>query len=108
MAQEQLIDGLEDPLDFASPAWLANDREHQCHVQVSSYLLEVLRGEVAAVVGIERLGDAAHGPVRVTLAPDRLAQRERRLNARRSMQAQRIAGHRSAVIIKDDRQPRSR
>lgn len=34
-------------------------REHHRHVQVGGHLFEVLRSEVAAVVCIERLGDAA-------------------------------------------------
>src|SRR5438094_10084847 len=101
MAQEELVDRLEDAFNFAAPARLAGDREHQKHVQVSGYLLEMMRGEVAAMVGIERFGDATHRPVRVTLAPDRLPQGERRLNARRVMQAARIAGHHSAVIIEN-------
>ena len=53
-------------------------------------------------------GDAAHRPVRVALAPDRLPQGQRRLDARGRVQAQRIAGHRSAVVVEDDRQPGSR
>jgi hypothetical protein len=80
VAQEELIDSPKDALDLASPARLASDREHQGDVQIGGNLLEVVRGEVAAVVGVERVRDAAHRPVRIPLAPDRLPQRERGLN----------------------------
>ena len=44
----------------------------------------------------------------VAFAPDRLPQSQRRLNARGRVEAERIAGHCSAVVVKNDREPRSR
>ena len=74
-------------------------------VQVGGDLLEVAGGEVGAVVGVEDGGDAADVPVGIGLAPDRLAQGQRRLQRRGRREAQAVAGHGAAVVVEDDRQP---
>ncbi len=73
-AEEELIDRLEEALDAAAAAWLPLGRKVQHDVQVGGDLLEVARGEVAAVVGIELLRDAADVPGRVSFVPDSLMQ----------------------------------
>src|SRR5438093_12187539 len=65
-----------------------------------------MRGEITPVVVVERLGDAAHRPVRFALAPDRLAEGEGSLNRGRCMQTQGITSHGAAVVVEHGRQPR--
>jgi hypothetical protein len=48
----------------------------QPDVQVGADLFDVAAGEVAAVVDVQRVGEAVHRPCRVGFAPDRLAQRK--------------------------------
>lgn len=42
-------------------------------MQIRGDLLEVVAGEVAAVVDLEYVGDATDRPLRIRLAPNRLA-----------------------------------
>src|SRR3954454_18457155 len=65
----------------------------------------MMRGKVAAIVGIEHIGDAADAPSRILLAPDRLAQRERRLDGRGGLEVEGVSGDGTAVVVDDDRQP---
>jgi hypothetical protein len=48
MAQEELVDRLEDPLDLPSAARFASNREHEGHMQVSCHLREVVRWTIVA------------------------------------------------------------
>src|ERR1700730_19206148 len=59
----------------------------------------MLRGEVAAVVGVEHVGNPTKMPARIVLAPDRLAQSKRRLCGRRRLKKQEIASNGTAVVI---------
>ena len=65
------------------------------------------RGEVAAVVGVEPLRNAADRPARLALAPDRPSQRQRRLQRARGARRQMIRGDGAAMVVDDDRQPRA-
>jgi len=64
------------------------------------------RGEVRAVVDVERIRDAAHVPAGPGLAPDRLPERQRGGQRRRGAQVDRVTGDRPGVVVFDDGQPR--
>jgi len=57
------------------------------------------------MVGVKHVGDAAHRPRRVGFAPDRVAQRERGLQRRRSAEEDGVAGDGAAEVIENHRQP---
>src|SRR6266508_6537775 len=63
------------------------------------------RGKVAAMVGVEDLRNATDMPVRLALAPDRLAQREGGVEDGRRLREQIITRDSAAVVILNDRQP---
>ncbi len=63
------------------------------------------RGEVAAVVGVEYIGNPTNMPARIILPPDCLAQRKRRLYGRWRLEKQEIASNSTAVVIQNYRQP---
>lgn len=77
-------------------------------MQVGGDLLEVTAGEVRSVVGIGQLRDAADRPRRAVLTPDRLPQGERRLQRRRRIEVDGVAGRGAAEVVKDHGQPRTR
>ena len=62
-------------------------------------------GEVAAVIDIEHVGDATHGPGRIGLAPDRLAQREAGLESGRCSKEHHGAGDGTGIVVHHGRQP---
>src|ERR1700682_3829048 len=65
----------------------------------------MLRGEVAAVVGVEHVGNPTKMPARIFLTPDRLAQSKRRLCGRRRLEKQEIASNSTAVVIQNYSKP---
>ncbi len=62
-------------------------------------------GEVAAVIGVEHIGNPTNMPARIVLAPDRLAQSERRLCGRWRLEKQEIARDSTAVVIQNYSKP---
>lgn len=74
-----LYDGESHPnARYPAPASrLTGDGEDQPDLQVRAYLFQMLRGEVAPIVGVQDIGDATHDPAWVFFPPDRLPQRER-------------------------------
>ena len=71
-----MIDGLEEALDAAPTARLPRRGKDQTHLDIGGDLFEMARGEVAAVIRIEDLGNAEDDPLGVRFPPDRLAQRQ--------------------------------
>src|SRR5271170_6533272 len=65
----------------------------------------MLRGEIAAVIGVEHIGNPRNMPTWIVLAPDRLAQSKRRLCGRRRLEKQEIASNSTAVVIQNYRKP---
>jgi hypothetical protein len=65
IAEEHLVDGPKEPLDTAAPLRLTWYREHQPHLEIRCYLLQVLGGKVGTVVCVEDVGHAADLPVRM-------------------------------------------
>lgn len=57
-AQKHLIDGLEEALNAPATARLPWRGEDQPHLDICGDLFEMARGEIAAVIGIEDLGNA--------------------------------------------------
>jgi hypothetical protein len=70
-------DGPEEALQLAAPLRHARGGVHKLDAQVDACLVEVVAGEVRPVVAVEDVGDPAHRPRRVALAPDRLPERQR-------------------------------
>src|SRR5215510_9887439 len=62
-------------------------------------------GEITPVVGIKRRRNAADMPPWDGLAPDRLAQHQRRLDRRGRMKTHPKPCHGSAIVIHNDGQP---
>src|SRR5947207_2626231 len=96
-AQEELIDGQEEALDAPAAAWATGHGEDERHPEVRADLFEVLGSEVAAVVGIEGLGNPTDMPARVAFAPDGFPHREGRLKRRGCLHAEPIRGDGAAV-----------
>ena len=106
MACMELGQRAEKTLDLAAPAWPPHGGKNELDLQMGGHLLDVLRGEIAAVVGVENLRDAADGPVRPALVPNRLPEREGRLDCRRRGERKSVARHGAAVVVEDNGQPR--
>ena len=105
LRQEHVVDRAEEPLDLAAASGTSRPRVDQADLERDARLLDVLRNEVAAVVGIKLFGDAADGPVRILLAPDRLAQGERGVHGAWRCGGQEEAGDGPAVVVHHDGQP---
>ena len=106
LAQEHLVHRAEEAFDPPTPSRLAWDGEDQSDVQIRAHLFQVSRPEVAPVVGVEDIGDAAHTPARIVLAPHRLAKRERRVQGGRCFEREKVARHGAAVVVDDRGEPR--
>src|SRR5271166_6294507 len=61
--------------------------------------------EVAAVVRVEYIGDAAHDPASVLFAPNCLTQRQGRVQRRRIPEGEKVPGYSPAVVVDYDTQP---
>lgn len=91
IAEEHLVDGPKEPLDTAAALRLTWYREHQPHLEIGCYLLQVLRGKVGIVVCVKDVWYAADLPVRMPFTPYPLAQSKRKTarqiqdNSRRSL-----------------------
>ncbi len=84
------------------------NREHQPHLEIRCYLLQVLGCKVGAVVCVEDVGHAADLPVRMPFTPYPLPQSERGPDGRRRVKFKIIASDRPTVIVDHDRKPRPR
>lgn len=105
IAEKHLVDGSEETLDAATPLRLARDGEHQADLEIRGHLLQVLGGEVGAVVGVKDSGHTADVPVRMVLPPNALMEGKRCSHRRRRIEAEIIAGDRAAIIVDYDGQP---
>ena len=74
LRQEFGVERAEQALDLAPALGPPNRGVDDAKPQASRDLIEVLAGEVAPVIDVEYVRDAADGPGRVGLAPDRMAQ----------------------------------
>jgi len=63
IAQEHLVHRSEEALNATSPLWFARGREHKLYLQICRDLIEVVRCEIGAVVGIEDVRNAANLPM---------------------------------------------
>jgi hypothetical protein len=75
----------EEPLNTATPSGYSRCREDELNLQIRADLVQVLRGKIAAIIGIEDLWNTANVPARIFLTPNGLAQRQRGVNCRRSL-----------------------
>jgi hypothetical protein len=63
-------------------------------------------GEVAAVVGIEDLGDPAHLPAGIALAPDRIPEHQGRVQRGGRFQTEAVTRDGATIVVFDQCQPR--
>ena len=80
ICQELGVDGAEEPLDLPAALRASDGGVDQPDVQIYGGGGELVADEVAAVVDVEHVGDAAHRPGEVGLVPDRLPQRQGRVH----------------------------
>lgn len=59
----------------------------------------MMAGEVGAVIDVQNVGDPAHGPGGVSLAPNSLPEREGGVYRRRCAGEHHVAADRAGVII---------
>ena len=74
-------------------------------MQAGRYLFEMVAREVAAVIDVKHARDAAYGPGRIGLAPDRLAQREAGLEGGQCAQEHHGARDGLGMVVHHGRQP---
>jgi hypothetical protein len=65
----------------------------------------MLGGEIAAAIGVERLGNPADVPARIVLAPDRLAQCQRGVQGGGGIEREEVARHGATVVVQDHGEP---
>ena len=68
-------------------------------------LVEMMAGEVRAVVDVKDVGHTADRPGGIGLAPNGVTQREAGVQHRRGADERQGAGHRARVVVEDDGQP---
>ena len=73
------VDGAEEAFDLPAALGPPDGGVDEADVQVDGGAFEVVTGEVGAVVDVQDVGDPSHCPRGVGLAPDRLAERQRRV-----------------------------
>ncbi len=95
-----------EPPDLAAPAWYTGGRKDELDLQVGRDLFEMPGGEVAAVVGVEDLGNATDLPAGITLAPDRIPQGQGGLERAGRFQTETVARDGPTMVVFDERQPR--
>jgi hypothetical protein len=66
----------------------------------------MVRGEVASVIGVQDLWDAADNPTRILFTPDRLTQCQGCVQGGRRFERKEISGDSAAVVVDDDAEPR--
>lgn len=66
----------EEPFDLSSALGTADGRVYDADVQLDGSAFKVVAGEVGAVIHVQDVGQPAHCPAGVALAPDRLAERQ--------------------------------
>ena len=74
--EEHLVDRRKESLNAAATSRLSRQGKDQPNFQIRADLLQMTRGEIAAVIGVEHLRDAAHIPARIFFTPDRLPERQ--------------------------------
>ncbi|AOF95319.1 hypothetical protein BSY17_4168 (plasmid) [Sphingobium sp. RAC03] len=100
------VDGAEQPLDLAAPLWTRDGRVDQADTQIGRSLFEMKAGEVRSVIDVQDVGNAAYRPGRIGLAPNRLSQRERRVERGGRAEENHVACYHARVIVQHRRQPR--
>src|SRR5699024_10453727 len=99
------VDGVEEPLDLSSSLWAGDRGVDDTDLQRDRGVLEVMAGEVAAVVDVEDVWDAAHRPGGVALRPDGLAQRQRGVHRGGCALEDHVPADRPRVVVHDRGQP---
>ena len=74
-------------------------------VQIDRCALQVVAGEIGAVVDVEDVGDAAHGPARVGRSPDRLSQCEGSVHGRGRPGENGVSADGACVVVHNDGEP---
>src|SRR5215467_8313283 len=101
-AQQHLVDGTKEALNTAAPPWHPSFGEHQLHFESGTHLLQMVGGEITAMVRVKRRRNATDIPPRDGLAPDRLAQHRRRWDRGGRMKTHPKSRNGSAIVIHND------
>jgi hypothetical protein len=108
LGQQLGVQRAEQPLHLAPALGAPDGRVDKLDAQIGGHLAEVGAGEVAVVVDVQHVGDAADRPGRGGLTPDRLAQRQRCVQRGRGAEEHRVPGDRAGVVVDHRGQPRPR
>ena len=104
--KQALIHGVEEAFDAAATTGLTNLGKDRLDFEVGTDLFEVLRRKIRTVISIQDPWNPADLPCRLGLAPDGLAEGERGVEGAGRLKGHHVAGHRTTIIIQDDREPR--
>ena len=74
--RSSVVQRSEQALNLAPPLRSGDRRIDDAKLQTGRDLIEVLAREIAAVIDIKHVGDAADGPSWIAFAPDCLSQRK--------------------------------
>lgn len=84
LGQQLAVERAEQAFDLASALWPSDSGIDHLKTERGRNLFKVLAGEVAAVIDVEHVRNAADGPGRISLAPD--GWRRARCSARKARQ----------------------
>lgn len=99
-------DGPEEPFDLSAALRAGNRALNQADVQVGADLAQMVAGEIAAMVGVQDVGQPADDPPQVGLGADGLPQRQRQVQRRRGTEDHDAPADRAGAVVDDHRQPR--
>lgn len=76
LTEKHLVHRGEEPFDAATTSGLDWNGEGQSNFEIRADLLQMTRGEIAPVIGVEHFWDTTNTPARILFAPDGLTQRQ--------------------------------
>ena len=105
LGQQLGVEGAEQALDLASALRPADGGVDDPEAQAGRHLVEVLAGEIAAVIDVEHVRNAADGPGRIGFAPDRVAQGKAGVQHAGRAEEHHVSGDRARMVVDDGGQP---
>jgi len=99
------VDGAEEALDLAAALGSTKGGVDDSDVQLDGGAVKVVAGEVRAMVDMQNVGNAAHRPGRIGLAPDRLPQSEGGVEGGGCAGEDRVAADCAGVVVHHGGQP---
>jgi len=105
LGQQLGVERAEQALDLAPALRPGDSRVDDAEAEAGSDLFEVVAGEVAAVIDVEHVRDAANRPGTIGLAPDGVSQGEAGVQHAWRVEEHGVAGDGARVIVHDRGQP---